>query len=207
MTVSLPSLAGTPTRSGLVDTVAPPHEARAHRSRVKDDDRSSSEDSQPTGGDGPSRRDAPHARVALGRCARGIRSTSAALLNAPQTRVNQRREAAGQRAWSRKGTRTLDLLITSNPTPSAVLTSATVHGTRITRERKRQSYQLSRRAARVDVVHSRQLTRGGSHQQALEPPYRALSFRSVPGSVVAQQHARAIVKPRHPRVLKSMRSP
>ena len=105
------------------------------------------------------------------------------------------------------GTRTPGLLITSNLTLSAVLTSATVHGTRITRERKRQSYQLSWRAARVDVVHSRQLTSRGSHEQALEPPYREVSFRSVPGSVVAQQHAGAIVKPRHARVLKSMRSP
>src|ERR1039457_4488864 len=105
------------------------------------------------------------------------------------------------------GTRTPGLLITSNPTPSAVLTSATVHGTRITRERKRQSYQLSRRAARVDVVHSRQLTNRQSHQQALEPPYREVLLRVVLGSVAAQRRDGAIVKPRHARVLKSMRSP
>jgi hypothetical protein len=128
--------------------------------------------------------------------------------DARDIRVAVRCVVAGHTAGSRDGD--------SNPGPAhyeqskaqrCVLTSATVHGTRITRERKRQSYQLSRRAARVDVVHTRQLTSRGSHQQALEPRDREVSFRSVPGSIVAQQHAGAIVKPRHPRVLRSMRSP
>jgi hypothetical protein len=106
-----------------------------------------------------------------------------------------------------KEIRTPDLLITSNLGLNGVLTATIAGGTLIALERKPPSYQLSWHAARVDVVHSHQLTSRGCHQQALEPPYREVSVRSVPGSVVAQQHAGAIAKPRHPRVLKSMRSP
>jgi hypothetical protein len=62
--------------------------------------------------------------------------------------MNELREVAGQRSGAGTGTRTPGLLITSNPRLSGVLTGPIAAITPITRERKRQSYQLSWRVTR-----------------------------------------------------------
>jgi hypothetical protein len=101
-------------------------------------------------------------------------------------RVTNRRVVARQTGGAGKGIRTLDLLITSNLGVSGVLVRAVACAAPRRAERKSPSYQLSSSAARVEVVHSRQLTSRRSHQQALEPPSREVPFRVVSEGVGAQ---------------------